>query len=123
MAQRGGQTKFDDGRAASILVDLASGQTRACAAGRAGISERTLARWMALGKEGEEPFASFVSSVKKAERDAEAEAVLEIRTAGRKNWTAYAWWLERKFPESWGKDAELLKEIIAEYRKRKTADG
>jgi len=74
---------------------------------------------MSRGRKGEEPFVSFVSAVKKAERDAEALAVKAIRTAGKKNWTAYAWWLERKFPEAWGKDTELLREIVAAYRKRK----
>lgn len=117
------ETKFNDDRTRRILADLADGQTRACAAARAGITDRTLQNWMARGRKGEEPFTSFVSAVKKAERDAEAVAVAAIRTAGAKNWTAYAWWLERKFPESWGKDAELLREIVAEYRKRKQADG
>lgn len=113
------ETKFNDERTQQILADLSDGQTRACAAARAGITDRTMQNWMARGRRGEEPFASFVSSVKKAERDAEALAVGEIRKAGKKNWTAYAWWLERKFPESWGKDTELLREIIAAYRKRK----
>lgn len=115
------ETKFTDERQASILKDLADGQTRACAAERAGIGERTLARWVSKGRRGEEPYAAFVAAIKKAERDAEAEAVNDIRQAGKKNWTARAWWLERKFPESWGKDAIELREIVAEWRKRKRA--
>jgi len=115
------ETKFDEERQRRILMDLADGQTRACAAERSGISERTLSHWLTQGRRGVEPYVAFVALVKKAEREAESEAVREIRTAGKRNWTAYAWWLERKFPESWGKDTELLREIIAAYRKRKRA--
>ncbi len=117
------ETKFNEDRERRILVDLADGQTRACAAARAGITDRTMQNWMARGRKGEEPFASFVSAVKKAERDAEAVAVGEIRKAGTKNWTAFAWWLERKFPASWSKDAEILREMAAEYRKQKQERG
>jgi heptaprenylglyceryl phosphate synthase len=91
MANR--ETKFDPDRAKSILADLATGNTRACAAGRAGVTDRTLRNWIARGKRGKKPFVSFVSAVKKAERDAEAFAVRSIVAAGRKNWTAHAWWL------------------------------
>ena len=111
--------KFDEHREAAILRDLRTGQTRACAAERAGISERCLRYWVSRGKAGEAPYVSFAAAVKKAERDAEARAVRTIRKAGKKHWVAYAWWLERKFPESWGRDAEILREILAAYRKRK----
>ena len=46
-----------------------------------------------------------------------------IRRAAPTTWQAAAWWLERKFPEAWGKDTEILREMLADYRKRKKADG
>lgn len=106
------ETKFNADRQRRILKDLADGQTRACAGARAGISERTFRNWMRRGATGEEPFAAFVAGVKKAERDAEAVAVGEIRKAGKKNWTAYAWWLERKYPQSWGKESDKIREAL-----------
>jgi hypothetical protein len=130
------------------VADLAAGLTRACASERNGITDRTLRAWVARGKAGAEPFASFASAVKKAERDAEALAVGSIRQVAkggvvvervattdkqgrtvvtekfsRPEWTAWAWWLERKFPEAWGKDTEILRQMLAEYRRRKKADG
>src|SRR3954454_14709980 len=90
MANR--ETKFDPERAKSILADLATGNTRACAAARAGVCERTLRYWIARGKKGKKPFVAFVAALKKAERDAEALAVRSIVAAGKKNWTAHAWW-------------------------------
>ena len=86
MANR--DTKFDPDRAKSILADLATGNTRACAAARAGVTDRTVRNWIARGKQGKKPFVSFVSALKKAERDAEAFNVRLILAAARKNWTA-----------------------------------
>ena len=147
MAGLGRDTKYNDDRGKRIVADLAAGLTQACAAERNGICDRTLQRWIARGKRGETPFESFVSAIKKAERDAEALAVGSIRHVAKGGivvervtttdkqgrvvvtekfsppvWTAWAWWLERKFPESWGKDAEIIREMAAEFRARKKAE-
>lgn len=147
VAGPGRDTKYNPERRASILTDLAAGLTRVCASERAGIADRTLRRWLAKAPTDPE-LMSFLSAIKRAERDAEARNVrlilaaaeggqaLDRRTTTRTRrdgtvetevterfaqgqWTAAAWWLERKFPEAWGKDAELLREVIAEYRTRK----
>ncbi len=112
MAGPGRDTKFDAPRRTSILRDLGKGNTRACAAERAGVSERTLTYWMARGKRGEEGgYVAFVAAVKKAERDAERRMVGVIRTASRKTWTAAAWWLERKKPADWGDQRDVAKQL------------
>ena len=123
MAKRGRLTKLTPDVTAAILADLATGNTRACAAERAGVTVRSLYRWMAAGKKRGSPFASFLSALKKAERDAVARHVAAVQFAAATTWQAAAWWLERKFPASWGKDAEVIREIVAEYRRRKTAAG
>jgi hypothetical protein len=120
---KGRLTKFDEERAAIILEKIAEGLTRECVAALAGVTDRTLRSWVARGGKGEEPFASFSSALKKAERGAEAYHVAIVKKAGDKHWYASAWWLERKFPESWGKDTEIMREIIAEFRKRKKRVG
>jgi hypothetical protein len=147
----GRDTKWSDERQAQILADLAAGTSRKCAAERAGVTERTLYRWLARGKgpDRAEPFVSFLSAVKKAERDGEHLAVRSLLSIGRGGqvlrrtvrthkdgsesvtehfargeWTALAWWLERKFPVEWGKDNEILRQIIADFRKKKAeAEG
>jgi transposase-like protein len=123
IAGPGRDTKYDAERAAIILKVISRGNTRANAAEQAGIGERTLREWVARGKKGDPTFAAFSAALKMAERKAEGRMVGVIRKAGRTNWTAAAWWLERKFPEAWGKDAEILREMLAEYRKRKKDDG
>ena len=97
--------------------DLAAGASRACAAIRAGTSERTLYRWLAQGRRGRKPFVAFMSALKKAEADSEAVAVVAIRDAADKHWQAAAWWLERKFPESWARDAALIRQLLRRIRK------
>jgi len=87
-----------------ILEVLREGNFREVAARAAGITGRTLKRWMAAGKdEPEGPFGAFHRAVLEAEKDAEEKAVRTIRAAGEKDWRALAFFLERRFPERWGR--------------------
>lgn len=108
---QGRDTKFDEHRSARILSDLAAGLTRKCAAARAGIHSRTLDNWVSRGKRGEEPFAAFYASIKKAEHDAEARCVGLILKTAEGTWQCAAWYLERKHPESWGASREMIAEL------------
>jgi len=148
--KKGPDSKYNQSRHDSIIRDLSVGLTRECASKRAGIGERTLARWIKWGKQGVEPYTALVTALKKAEADAEALAIETIRKVGmgewteeevitttttkdghtttqtkrkkgRPEWTALAWWAERKRPDEWGKDVELLRQIKAEFLKRKQA--
>jgi hypothetical protein len=151
MGGPGRDSKFDDDRRAKILADLAAGTSRKCAAERAGVSDRTLRRWLARGRgpAREEPFVSFLSALIRAERDGELSAVKQLLAIGhgrilvkrtvrhkrdgtevvtetfnRPMWQPLAWWLERKFPVEWGKDNEILQQVIADFRKKKAeAEG
>lgn len=52
----------------------------------------------------EEPFVKFLEAVKKARSTAEVESVARIRKAGGDGaWQADAWFLERSFPDRWGR--------------------
>jgi hypothetical protein len=55
------------------------------------------------GQEGCGVFRDFRAAIKKAQARAEENALKRIQTASRKQWQAAAWWLERKYPERWGK--------------------
>jgi len=54
---------------------------------------------------------SFRTLLKGLRPAAETRAVSGIMAAGRRNWTAYAWYLERKFPDRWGRKDKLQQEI------------
>jgi transposase-like protein len=136
MAKRGRLTKFSAELSARIVKDLSNGLTRSCAAARASICDRSLAKWLADGRAGKEPFDAFFTDVKKAERDAEAICVETIRKAGlggaiieRKTitrsdgtveltekfqpgqWTAHAWLLERRH-EDWRMDRDVIRDLL-----------
>jgi hypothetical protein len=80
-----------------IMDALAAGNTRKAAAEYGGIDEDTLGRWRRR-------FADFADAIKSAEAHAEVGHVANIATAAKGgNWTASAWWLERRRSAEWGR--------------------
>ena len=78
-----------------------------------GIPESTWYGWLQRGRESERRniYSEFSEAVKKAEAAAELRAVSGIVAAGRRNWTAFAWYLERKYPDRWGRRDKIQQEI------------
>lgn len=74
-----------------------------------GIHEDTWYRWMREGAQTKNGLKRrFYEAVKKAEARAIARNVALIQKAAQEgNWQAAAWWLERKFPDEWGKKDKL----------------
>lgn len=46
-------------------------------------------------------YYQFYQSIKRANAEAEQEALSRIQKAGKRNWQANAWFLERRFPNRW----------------------
>lgn len=91
---------------AEIVNLIRLGNFREAAAAAAGIGTTTFHRWMAKGREARSGiYREFWAAVNTAEAQAEATAIGRIRQAAQdpKHWTAAAWYLERKFPERWGR--------------------
>lgn len=69
-----------------------------------GIHQSTWYNWMQEGEEAKTGLKrEFFERIKKAESFAEIKNVQQIQKASEDNWQASAWYLERKFPERWGK--------------------
>lgn len=95
----------------TIIAAIRSGNYKATACSLAGIHRDTLHSWEVRGAAGEEPFASFSDALQKAEAEAEADLLTEIRTAqsstpgpggnGPDLWQAKAWIMERRWPKRW----------------------
>lgn len=136
--QRMGRTPKLTPAVRQALVDaIARGQSRAVATELAGIGERTLFRWLARGRsENKGEYWQFWQEIKKAEAQAVAEAVSVIRRAAERDevtvkrtvgpdgsvttvtttrtvldWTAAAWWLERRYPREWANNRREVKEL------------
>lgn len=104
----------------AVCKALRAGNNRPAACAFGGITYQTLLNWskraeasLKLLEDGETiedseiPFVEFLEGVQKAEGLAQVEAVAVIQKAAREGvdgtWTAAAWWLERKFPDQWGR--------------------
>jgi hypothetical protein len=92
-----------------LLESLAAGNYLETAAHAAGLAPVTVYNWKKRGEAGEEPYATFVQAVKRAEADAEIEAIQRVRAAGKlpQFWAAEMTFLERRHPERWGRRTEV----------------
>jgi transposase len=75
-----------------------------------GVDESTWYRWLQKGEKAKNKrsiYYKFYKAVKKAEAEAHARNVAVIQQAAQTQWQAAAWWLERKYPELWGRKDKL----------------
>ena len=100
----GPRTKLTPELQDRVVQALRVGNYATVAIQYAGISEHTYYEWLVRGeREPGSIYGEFFRAVRKAEADAEVEGVAIIEQAGRKEWQARAWLLERKYPYKWGR--------------------
>lgn len=69
-----------------------------------GIHESTWYKWLQEGEHAKSGIKrEFFERIKKAESHSEMRSVQMIQKAGEQSWQALGWYLERKFPDRWGK--------------------
>jgi transposase-like protein len=120
----GRQSKLTKARHAGIVRMIASGSYAEVAARANGVDPATFYRWMKRGEEAEtddkgkpldfddDRYCVFREAVKEAEAKAEVLAVGRIQQAAASGtWTASAWYLERKYPDRWGRKDHLRTEV------------
>lgn len=108
-------TKYTPETVKKILDALAAGNTRKASALYAGIGENTLGDWL-------NRYRDFRDAVENAESRAEVGHVANIAQAARSgNWTASAWWLERRRHQDWGRQDRI--EIVNTVRQLAAAEG
>ena len=129
--RRGRPPKLTEDLALGIAQCILDGNFRYVAARRFLIGKRTFQTWMKLGRDYPDGlYGTFRRLVLESEAEAERLAVLSVYRVGREDDPKYlTWWLERKFPQRWGRfRGELgeLKRKIAELEAlltRETAAG
>ena len=125
---------------AKVLVDnVTAGVPRKHAAQRAGVTDRTVQRWLAAGRKAKSgPLVSLLSSLKKAESDCIARNVANVQRAASEreevttketrfpdgtvktektvrkviDWCAAAWYLERTCPEDFSLNRKEIRQMI-----------
>ena len=92
----GRKTKKTPERVERLLSNLREGLSQAASISQAGIAKTTFYNWL---KDDEQ----FKADVEAAEDFAEAVQIAQIKALGeaKMDWRAYAWLLERRFPDRW----------------------
>jgi len=89
---------------------IAAGNYQKQVAQYLGIGERTWYRWLQKGETAKSKrsiYRQFWQAVKKAEAEAAIRNVAIVQKAAQETWQAAAWWLERRYPEEWGRKDQL----------------
>lgn len=116
--QRAIQAAFDDlytpDRVDKIVKSLMAGNTRRAAARVGGLTDIQMKALIA-------GYPEFKAKVEEAEATAEQSHVANIARAATqgKQWTASAWWLERRRPEEWGRIDRV--ELVVRQRQAEQA--
>lgn len=113
VAKRGRKTQLTPEVYNQIIDAVANGNFRAPAAKASGISERTLRLWIKSGRESTSGlYHNFYMDLLKAENTAELKQVKLILDAAVNDPRHAQWWLERKFPARWGKERDVLRQLL-----------
>jgi transposase len=95
-------TKLDPERQKRILDAIRAGSYAEPACRAAGIAESTFYRWLQRGEaEGRGVYADFAQAVRRAEAEAEVNAVEFVEAQMHKDWRAAIAFLERRHPSRW----------------------
>ena len=98
-----------------IVEAIKKGAYVEVAAQYAGIDQSTFHRWVNRGlstSKADAPYRKFREAVEKAETQTEIMATARVLEAGKENWGAAMTWLERKYPQRWGRKDRL--ELVGE---------
>ena len=104
-----------------LLEGLRQGMTRRAAAAYAGFGKTALYRMIETDE------GTLRTAIEKAEGEAEAvyTALVAQAAVDPKNWTAAAWWLERRHPSDFGRRVEVtmnLRELATRVAGNLNAD-
>lgn len=96
----GRPSKLDDLTAQRIVAAVETGAPWYMAAAAGGVSRTTLKNWKARARDGEEPYASFLARLEKAEANGAVAMLDVIQNAAKSGtWQAAAWVMERRYPK------------------------
>ena len=108
----GRRTKLTPETHQKIVSAIRAGNYCTVAARYAGIPEGTFFRWMQRGRhEDSGIYREFHDAVKDGESAAEIRAVATVQKHMEGNWQAAMTFLERKFPNRWGRRDRLKLEV------------
>lgn len=96
MQKYGNSMKYNEATTKVIYDSIEQGSSQADAAIMAGIDQTTLSRW-------KKKYAEFAKTLRQKEIACKTRNINIIQNAANDNWTAAAWWLERKYDDEFAK--------------------
>jgi len=116
----GAPTKLTPERAKIIVDNVRSDLSISNAARIARLSPQTPLNWMKRGQEDREKgvdsdYVKFLDDVREAQGLKVQEFMRAVATMN-KGWQAVAWLLEKRCAEEFGKDSELYKQLLDDYK-------
>lgn len=116
----GRPTKFCDELALIVVSKIRKNLSFSNAARFAGVEHTTVQDWFAKGKAEkmagkDSDWAKFYSDVREAQAEKIAE-MLETIEKMPKGWMAISWYLEKCCADEFGKDSELYKQLLEDYK-------
>jgi len=106
MAKVGRKTTYNEIVKNRIIDALLKGHFISEACALAGISTASFYKWYNLGLDGDPVYKEFSDAIDEAQAQAVTDALTDIREAGRDDWRAAAWFLERR-SRKWAKNLEV----------------
>lgn len=101
---------------------IRTGVPPSVAAGVCGLSRHTFYHWSSEKAKPGPAYERFRQAIKRAEDEAHAARVARVIQASAESWQAAAWYLERRYPEVWGRKDRATEPASQEEVQLKWAD-
>ncbi len=106
------RTKLTPELQEALVQAIRAGNYAAVAVQYAGISRSTFYRWMQRGQRAKSGlYCEFFEAIRRAESQAEVRAVAILQGHMKDSWRAAMTFLERKYPDRWGRKDRLKIDI------------
>jgi hypothetical protein len=116
----GRKSKLSDQVKEKVTKAVSAGNFLVTASEYAGVSVSTISNWMQRGEDAaerrdggkrvpksERKYLDFFIAIRTARNEVEARNVVTVSRQATNDWRAAAWFLERSFPQRWGKKTAM----------------
>lgn len=117
MGRPGRPSKLTEETTKKLVEAIESGNYMKAACAYAGIDYTTFRLWMKKGEKAKSGrYFNFFHTIKRAEQIAEVKMIEQWQRHMPENWQAIATFMERRYPDRWGRNMRVNQNIQQEVR-------
>ncbi len=117
MGRPGRPSKLTEETTKKLVKAIESGNYMKAACAYAGIDYTTFRLWMKKGEKAKSgKYFNFFHTIKRAEQVAEVKMIEQWQRHMPENWQAIATFMERRYPDRWGRNMRVNQNIQQEVR-------